>query len=80
MKTSEVNFHEYYVSTTFNFLTISKNEPVKKFQTLLILTKKIRSSIKGNFIIYSSVMEKLLQKIVDNTESEIDNCKTFSAT
>lgn len=35
---------------------------------------------KGNFIIYSSVMEKLLQKIVDNTESEIDNCKTFSAT
>ena len=45
-----------------------------------MLTKKIRSSIKGNFIFYSSVMEKLLQNIVDNTESEIDNCKTFSAT
>ena len=66
---------------SFNFLTISKNEPVKKFQTLLILTKKLRSSIKREpFIIYSSVMEKLLQKIVDNTESEIDNCKTISAT
>ena len=29
MKTSEVNFHEFFVSTTFNFLAIYKNEPVK---------------------------------------------------